>query len=106
MEKMDCVKKLNIPNTNKEINKNMEFNPIDIVDDVLNTRLGLEIQNYDNAINQYGGGPNFNDLQLTWTFNVDNGATYNKKAYNKKIHNEGSFIVSEYEVFGITRKRQ
>ncbi|CAB4407748.1 unnamed protein product [Rhizophagus irregularis] len=64
------------------------------------------IQNYDNAINQYGGGPNFNDLQLTWTFNVDNGATYNKKAYNKKIHNEGSFIVSEYEVFGITRKRQ
>ncbi|GBB88245.1 hypothetical protein RclHR1_01480010 [Rhizophagus clarus] len=64
------------------------------------------IQNYDNAINQYGGGPNFNDLQLTWTFNVDNGATYNKKAYNKKIHNEGSFIVSEYEVFGVARIRQ
>jgi hypothetical protein len=63
------------------------------------------IKNFENAINQYGGGPNFNDLQLTWTFNVDNGATYNRKAYNKKIHSEGSFIVSEYEVFNVTKKR-
>jgi hypothetical protein len=30
---------LNIPNTNNEDNNNMEFNPIDIVDDVLNARL-------------------------------------------------------------------
>ncbi|CAG8638992.1 18381_t:CDS:2 [Rhizophagus irregularis] len=29
---------LNILNTNKEVNNSMEFNPIDIVDDVLNTR--------------------------------------------------------------------
>ncbi|CAG8507660.1 1644_t:CDS:2 [Rhizophagus irregularis] len=30
---------LNIPNTSKEVNNNIEFNPINIVDDVLNTRL-------------------------------------------------------------------
>ncbi|RGB42984.1 hypothetical protein C1646_661811 [Rhizophagus diaphanus] len=94
---------------NWDINKGEKYEKItdSFIFNIDNKEIILSrIQNYDNAINQYGGGPNFNDLQLTWTFNVDNGATYNKKAYNKKIHNEGSFIVSEYEVFGITRKRQ
>ena len=63
------------------------------------------VHNDDKAIYQWEGGPNFDDLKLTYTFNTNNGVKYNKQVYDQKIHNEGGFIVDEYEVFSVVRKR-
>jgi hypothetical protein len=63
------------------------------------------VQNHDNAIYQYNGGPNFKDLRLVYTFNISNGVRCIKSNYNQKIHNDGSFIADEYEVFSVVRKK-
>ncbi|RIA96989.1 hypothetical protein C1645_871676 [Glomus cerebriforme] len=54
-------------------------------------------KNYDNAIFQNKGGPNFNDLTLRGTFNATNGVYYVKYIYDQKIHSKGYFIADEYE---------
>ncbi|RIA97005.1 hypothetical protein C1645_814668 [Glomus cerebriforme] len=66
-----------------------------------------KVQNNDNAIKQSANyrGPNFVDLQLASIFNVSLGVKFKKIAYYKEIHNEGDFIVDEYEVFSVVRKR-
>ncbi|GBB88260.1 hypothetical protein RclHR1_01480025 [Rhizophagus clarus] len=63
------------------------------------------VQNYDNAILQNNGGPNFQDLRFMSTFNVSDGVECIKSSYNQKIHAEGNFIANEYEVFSVARKR-
>ncbi|GBB88261.1 hypothetical protein RclHR1_01480026 [Rhizophagus clarus] len=63
------------------------------------------VQVYNKAIYQDVGGPNFNDLMLRGTFNKKHGMHYAKNAYDQAIHDEGNFIVEEYEVFSVIKKR-
>ncbi|GBB97534.1 hypothetical protein RclHR1_00300013 [Rhizophagus clarus] len=63
------------------------------------------VKHPDNAIYQFDGS-NFVDLQLNYNFTSENGVYYGRRAYEKKIHNEGNFSVDEYEVFSVIKKRR